>query len=588
MIRKLVRTMLTAQIFSALTVSLCLLIDSIIIGRFYHDEGMAAYSYANPILLAIGALGTLLSAGVQVTCSKSLARGSQEETNAGYSSAVALSMGISLLFTAGVILFRGFLAQALGAGGNAAVRRYTEDYLFGFSIGAPASMAALVLVPFLQMAGQSDLLIVSVLTMTLTDVGLDLVNALWLKWGMFGMGLASSVSYYAAVLIALGYFLSRKCVFRFSPAGVSGRKMAELFRGGLPAGFTMAASVLLVYILNRILRRTDDAFHAVAAFSVISAIGNASCCITTGIGGVSLTLSGIFYNEEDRASLRETMRLLMRSGVFLGLAVGAALLIAAPAAVSLFIPEAGETRDLAVLGLRLFAAGLIPCCLNNALKSMYQGTGRVGLTELISVIEGTVFPALAAFVFSRFMDAEGVWLYFAAGEVLTLIGIGLLVRLRSGKHLWQGDAPLMLKDGFGVTDEDLLEARLGTMAEVEDTAARAGDFCRERGGSPRLANHISLCVEELAGNVIRHGFADGKPHHMSVRLLRKPDTWILRLRDDCRAFDPVHYVPAGGEGEPLGIHLALALADEAAYTYSLNLNNLTLKFPASDASDPSI
>ena len=33
MIKKLIRQMLTAQIFSALTVSLCLLIDSIIIGR---------------------------------------------------------------------------------------------------------------------------------------------------------------------------------------------------------------------------------------------------------------------------------------------------------------------------------------------------------------------------------------------------------------------------------------------------------------------------------------------------------------------------------------------------------------------------
>ena len=34
MIRKLVRQMLTAQIFSALTVSVCLLIDSVVISRF--------------------------------------------------------------------------------------------------------------------------------------------------------------------------------------------------------------------------------------------------------------------------------------------------------------------------------------------------------------------------------------------------------------------------------------------------------------------------------------------------------------------------------------------------------------------------
>ena len=77
MIKKMIRQMLTAQILSALTVSLCLLIDSIVIGRFLGVKAIAAYGFANPILLIIGAFGTALSAGVQVVCSKSLGRGSQ-------------------------------------------------------------------------------------------------------------------------------------------------------------------------------------------------------------------------------------------------------------------------------------------------------------------------------------------------------------------------------------------------------------------------------------------------------------------------------------------------------------------------------
>ena len=75
MIRKLVRQMLTAQVFSALTVSLCLLIDSVMIGRFIGDDGIASYGLANPLLLAIGAIGSLLAAGIQVVCSRSLGKG---------------------------------------------------------------------------------------------------------------------------------------------------------------------------------------------------------------------------------------------------------------------------------------------------------------------------------------------------------------------------------------------------------------------------------------------------------------------------------------------------------------------------------
>ena len=89
MIKKLVRQMLTAQILSALTVSLCLLIDNIMIGRYLGERALTAYGLANPLLLIIGAVGSMLCAGAQVACSKSLGRGDQEETNEGYSSTVA-------------------------------------------------------------------------------------------------------------------------------------------------------------------------------------------------------------------------------------------------------------------------------------------------------------------------------------------------------------------------------------------------------------------------------------------------------------------------------------------------------------------
>ena len=112
MIRKLVRQMLTAQILSALTVSLCLLIDSVMVSRFLGETAIAAYGLSNPILLAIGAIGTLLAAGVQVVCSKALGRGSQEEANAGYSSAVAVAAGICLAFAVLVVLFRYQIGRA--------------------------------------------------------------------------------------------------------------------------------------------------------------------------------------------------------------------------------------------------------------------------------------------------------------------------------------------------------------------------------------------------------------------------------------------------------------------------------------------
>ena len=584
MIRKLVRQMLTAQVFSALTVSLCLLIDSIMISRFLHEDGIAAYGLANPLLLAIGAIGTLLAAGIQVVCSRALGRGSQEEANAGYSSAIAVTLAISLTFTAAVVLFRNLLAQAMGAGDSGILFKYTADYLMGYSLGAPGSVGALVLVPFLQMAGQSKLLIAAVATMTVTDIGLDILNALVLKWGMFGMGLASALSYYAAMVVAMTYFLSRDSVFRFSRKGVSMSRIRELFRSGIPAGANMAASVILVFLMNRLLRAlgaADGGTYLLAAYTVIMSIGNTANCITTGIGGVSLTLCGIFFHEEDRTALRESVKLLCIRGVFLGIAVGVLLIIFAPPLIGLFIAEAGPAQQAGILGLRLFAVGLIPCCINNALKYAYQGMGRNGLTVTISLLEGTVFPILAAFVLSRFIHATGAWFGFAVGEILMLLAAGLLILRKTGKKPWEDDAFLLLKRDFGAAKDQTLEMNITSMEEVAAAAQSAEQFCMERGQDERISKHISLCIEEMAGNVISHGFADDKGHHLSVRLLNKEDRWVLRFRDDCRAFNPVNYVPTSSE-DAIGIRLVMALAGEVHYTYSMNLNNLALILPKQD------
>ena len=247
MIRKLIRSMLTAQIFSALTVSACLLIDNIMIGRFLGEEAIAAYGLSNPLLLLVGGVASLLSAGVQVSCSKSLGKGSREETNAGFSSALAVAVGFSVPVLILVFLLIRPLTPLLGAGTGGSLYDQTRGYLIGFNLGGPATVGALVLVPFLQLAGRSGLLIAAVLGMTVTDIVLDLLNVLVLHGGMFGMGLASALSYYVALIIGGSYFLTSGCSFRFSRKLVSFRKIRELFRDGLPSGFNALASVILVY-----------------------------------------------------------------------------------------------------------------------------------------------------------------------------------------------------------------------------------------------------------------------------------------------------------------------------------------------------
>ena len=576
MIRKLTKQMLLAQVLSVLTTSLCMLVDSIVIGRFLGVGAMAAYGLSSPILLIIGGIGTILSAGVQVSCSKSIGKGLIEEANVGYSSAVGSSLGISVFFLAFVFVFQNLIPAWMGAGTSGQLFDSTRGYLLGFSIGAPACMTALVLIPFLQMAGQMGLLISAVVAMTVTDVALDLLNAMVLHWDLFGMGLASAISYYVALLVAIWYFFSKKGIFKFRFRNVKLSKVAELVKSAVPSVFNIGTGVILVFVINKILLGINGSL-AVAAYSVMTTIGNASNCISTGVYGVSLTLTGVLYQEEDKTGLKVMLKTLMPRCVFMGIAVGVFLATCAPALVDLFLTDkTGTSRQMAITGLRIYALGLVPCCINNAFKGYLQGSDRIRAIVNYSTAEGLLVPALFAFGLSFPYGTTGVWFYFLAGEVISLLGFSILKWKRAHRVALNMDVYLDFKKGFGVGPEDMLEFDIKTMTEVTAVAETAQKFCVEHGQSELTGMHVALCIEEMAGNTIKHGFSPKGRNNLSVRIQDHDDRWIIRFRDDCRAFDPLHYVFKDTDSPVSGIRLMMKIADDARYTYSMNLNNLMI------------
>ena len=79
-----------------------------------------------------------------------------------------------------------------------------------------------------------------------------------------------------------------------------------------------------------------------------------------------------------------------------------------------------------------------------------------------------------------------------------------------------------------------------TMEDVVSIAEQVQLFCLERGIDRRRSYLAGLAMEEMAGNVVEHGFSKDKAKHtVDVRVSIKDDDLILRIKDDCIKFDPV-------------------------------------------------
>ena len=297
--------MASAQIISAMTSSLCPLIDSIVVGRFLGVSEMSAYGISSPVIIVFAALGTMLVNGVQVQLGKKLGSGDRDGMDECFATSVIISL---ILAGAGMLLVFAFgdpLCSLLGAGETAngnVIFTLTRDYLRGYMLGIPFFFLGQILSSYLQSMGKQKLLVASVAAMIVTDVIFDLISVM-LNGGMFGIGLASGLSFLASFAVGILYFINKDCPFHFSLKAVKWLITKSIVISGSPVLFTQVMYTLRVLFFNLILIGIGGT-DAVAAFAVIFLI------IWRKYGRVSFSLDALsFLGPEFGAGPDECMEL---------------------------------------------------------------------------------------------------------------------------------------------------------------------------------------------------------------------------------------------------------------------------------------
>ena len=581
MVKKLFKQLLVSQIVSAMAVTLCLLVDSIMIGRFLGVDSMAAYGLANPVLLIFAAFGSMLSTGIQVVCGKAMGNGNEEKLNSFYTVALIVAGIFSAVGVTLVIIFLDPLCVLLGAEEGTPVFELTKDYLKGFVFGAPAFIAAQILVPFLQMSGERVRLIAAVLCMTVADIAFDLLNVYVFKKEMFGMGLASTVSYYIAIVIGGVYFFSKKCIYKFRKSLIKLASLKEIALGGIPTVINQISLVLLVFTVNKVMMNAGQNV-AVAAFSIVSTIANLGYCLGNGISEVSLMLTGISFNEEDEHSLREIVKAQSFYACIINAGAMIVFLVLASPMVQLFIDSSPDAESDAIFGLRLFSLCLIPSSINAAFKKYYQAIGMVRFSEVFSFLQNFLFPSAAVIILGNVFGKNGVWWYYLIGEVLSLFFITVYVHIKSGEKMFSLDSYVCIPENFGSKPGDAMEFSIFDQDGVVTASAAAEKFCTLKGVDKKKSMYTSLCIEEMANNIIQHGFVEGKDNRIDIRLVKKNNGLLIRIRDNCKSFNPTKFFELSEKNtedpaKHIGIRMTYRMLKKIQYVYSLGLNNLSIE-----------
>lgn len=567
-------TMLVAELSGALTA----VIDAILTGRFLGGACLAAAGLGAPYYSIASIVSGLLMVGCSNLCTKALGKGDLNQVSRVFSLTLGFGILISALLSAAGVCFPSGIAALFGAGGaSEEVFGLTASYLRGLFIGAPGFILFVVLTPVLQLDGDTTLPKIASLVCGVVDIVGDLLNIFVFRGGMFGMALASSVSHYAALAVMLCHFLKKGSMFRFSLADICLRDFPALVKDGMPRVLSMASRALLPILMNtHAIRLVGDA--GATALSTMTGTTFLLGSLGWGIGGAVLILGGLMAGEQNITGLKKVV-----NSALMDILIGVGLLsvfaaVLAPSIAALFLPDPGDTRDMAAMAIRCYALCLPFLAFNVSAANYLQVVSRTAGAKLVNVCIEVAAPAAMAYLLSSFFGISGVWYAYPAGQALLSLVIILRIARRDSSRTGM-EAHMLLRPDFGVDTHDCMERSVKTMDEVVGLSASVSAFCADHGVSPRETNRLALCIEEMAGNVIRHGFSDGKTHHLEIRVIIKDGKITLRQCDDCTLFnlkekaeswapDPEH------PERNIGIRLIMGAAESITYSSAMNTNNL--------------
>ena len=568
------RHIMPAQILGLAIIAINGFIDSLITSQFLGTEQLAAIGLFGPVATVIG-ISWVVTTGIQILCSHEIGAGKKDKVVSLFSTGVIVLSAFSLLVTAFCLAVPGALASVLGAQGRTA--DMLTGYIRGYAPGIIGQVLSSVLMVFLPFNNDTRRSYYGIGIMIVSNVAMDLLTVFVFHWDTFGMGLATSVSYLASTAVMLSGFLDRKKTIHLRFSGLSFDSLPRALLNGLPNLMFTIGCTAKGYILNMTLLRSIGS-PAVAVMNVQNNIVSILGAIPQGCAGALLTLASMYYGDEDRKSLLLVTRYALRVGLILSAVTVILLMSSSTMISSLFFSPAEEAWGLARRMLLLFPNWLAMNLVFSVFIRIYQCQEKKVLVNMLSFAE-TLGTGLIAAGLSRLIGPDGVWISFSVCELVCLAVIGVIVFICVKKITFRLTDWMRLSPDFGASEENCMEFSVHSMEEVVSLSARVRDFCLDRNLDKHHSMLARLSIEEMAGNVIAHGFKPGEKHSVDVRIVTG-DVLTIRIRDDCRAFDPGKYMEQFSDKDPtrnIGLRMITAMAKEVTYQNNAGINTLLIK-----------
>lgn len=571
-IKQLFLAILPAQIFSSVTDSLSGIVNGLIIGKYLSNLDMIALGFEMPLSTIVSVVPSVVSAGARVLCGNYIGRGQKEKVNQTFTNAIRILVVLGIMITTTGLLFSNQIASIIAS--EEALEK-TAMYIRGSAIGSIPSVLIPCLMVFLQMENEGRYALIATAFLAIVNLVLSLGAMNFIGIDIFGVGLITSISEIVTLIFILIKFYKNKSLPRYNNKYKIEIKDIILF--GLPSGLAGLLYALRNSTLNTFTSNTYGS-DAVNALSILVSSAGPFDGINIGVGQAALMLASIYVGEKDSDALVTLAKTAIRVGIILATAKVAIIFAFAGSLADVF----GAIESVRPLTIDLYKAYSLSMPLNIialAIINSYQALGKITYCNIITIISAYVFPIAFAYLGNSFLGINSIWYCYPFAEIAVIMIVYFVACIKK-RHIITSLSEIICLDS-NLEIKSRMTISIRTIQEVEEVSKKIQSYCLSENISKNKSYIAGLCSEEIAVNIIEHGFTKSKKKHkeIDIYVCAENESVNIRIKDNSVAFDPhTKIVNSDDPTINIGIRMVSKLAKEMNYqnTFGLNVLSITL------------
>ena len=410
-----------------LVMSLNMIVDTIFVGQWIGVLAIAAITVVLPIVFLISSIGMGIGIGGSSIISRALGANKPEKAFLTFGNQISLTVILALLFVVLGTIFSVPILNLFGAKGL--ILPIASEYFSVVIYGVPFLAFAMMGNPTIRAEGKPKFAMYAMMIPAVLNVVLDVVFIKLFNWGMWGAGLATSISFASCGLYILYFFLSSKSELKIIPKNfkLDFKIVDEIIKLGGVSIVRQGAISILMIVLNYSLF-TYGGEISISIFGIINRVMMFSLSPVLGVSQGFLPVAGFNIGAENNARVKETIKKAIWFGSILGTIIFIGIVIFKEEIIWVFTNDATLLAETPNAMLIVFL--VTPIVTMQLIGSAYfQAAGKAMPALFLTLLKQGIFLIPLAYILPKYYGINGIWWSFPIADVIsTIITIWVLKR----------------------------------------------------------------------------------------------------------------------------------------------------------------